>query len=184
MVGTQQRQSRSAVLLWLLTINLGIALGAGLYESRVVVSDWPGVPPSEWPNTGVRFWAYVTTVPLTTLTILSAVAAWRDRSSRRRSWLTSVVITACERAATFSYFIPTMVGLMGRSTLDPEVLASLNQWMTLNYGRHILTFAAWIFALRALATPSQAEIEPRQRADAQAATEVDGGGRTAEEKVA
>lgn len=184
MVGTQQRQSRSAVLLWLLTINLGIALGAGLYESRVVVSDWPGVPPSEWPNTGVRFWAYVTTVPLTTLTILNAVAAWRDRSSRRRSWLTSVVITACERAATFSYFIPTMVGLMGRSTLDPEVLASLNQWMTLNYGRHILTFAAWIFALRALATPSQAEIEPRQRADAQAATEVDGGGRTAEEKVA
>ena len=103
MVGTQQRQGRSAVLLWLLTINLGIALGAGLYESRVVVSDWPGVPPSQWPNTGVRFWAYVTTVPLTTLGILNAFAAWRDRSPRRRLWLASVGILACERAATFGY---------------------------------------------------------------------------------
>ena len=65
MVGTLRRQSASAVLLWLLTINLGIALGAGLYESRIVVSDWPGVPPPQWPNTGIRFWVYVTTVPLT-----------------------------------------------------------------------------------------------------------------------
>jgi hypothetical protein len=116
-------------------------------------------------------------VPLTTLTILNAVAAWRDRSSRRRSWLTSVGIAACERAATFGYFIPTMVGLMGRSTLDAEVLASLNQWMTLNYGRHLLTFAAWIFALRALSTPIAAGLEPRQRADAEAAREVEAAGR-------
>ena len=41
---------------------------------------------------------------------------------------------------------------MGRPTLDPDALARLNQWMTLNYGRHLLTFAAWIFALRALST--------------------------------
>jgi hypothetical protein len=118
-IDTWKKQGRSAVLLWLLTMNLGTALGAGLYESRVVVSDWPKMPPSEWPNTGVEFWAYVTTVPLTTLTILNAVAAWRDRSPRRRSWLASVGITACERLATFGYFIPTMVGLMGRPTLDP-----------------------------------------------------------------
>src|SRR5690606_18985583 len=85
-IDTWKKQGRSAVLLWLLTMNLGTSLGAGLYESRVVVSDWPKMPPSEWPNTGVEFWAYVTTVPLTTLTILNAVAAWRDRSPRRRSW--------------------------------------------------------------------------------------------------
>ena len=179
MVGTQQRQHRSAVLLWLLTINIGIALGAGLYESRVVVSDWPDVPPSQWPNTGVRFWAYVTTVPLTALTVLNAVAAWRDRSARRRPWLTSVGILACERAATFGYFIPTMVGLMGRPTLDPDALARLNQWMTLNYGRHLLTFAAWIFALRALSTPIATASEPRQSLDAQAAKDTGGSRRTA-----
>ena len=73
---------------------------------------------------------------------------------------------------------------MGQSTLDPDVLASLNQWMTLNYGRHLLTFAAWICALRALSTPSAAGIEPRQRADAPAAKDVDGSRRTGEKEVA
>lgn len=168
---TQQSQRGPSILLWLLTINLGIALGAGLYESRVVVSDWPDVPPPQWPNTGVRFWAYVTTVPLTLLTILNGVAAWRDRSSRRQPWLTSVGISVAERAATFGYFIPTMVGLMGRQSLDPDVLASLNQWMTVNYGRHLLTFAAWMFALRALSMPVAATVDARQGVEAQAKEE-------------
>jgi hypothetical protein len=30
----------SRILLWLLVINLGIAFGAGLYESRIVTSEW------------------------------------------------------------------------------------------------------------------------------------------------
>lgn len=169
MIDTWKKQGRSAVLLWLLTMNLGTALGAGLYESRVVVSDWPKMPPSEWPNTGVEFWAYVTTVPLTTLTILNAVAAWRDRSPRRRSWLASVGITACERLATFGDFIPTMVGLMGRPTLDPDTLGRLSQWMTLNYGRHLLTLAAFACALHALSTPAAARREQHQPAAAPAA---------------
>jgi hypothetical protein len=45
--------------------------------------------------------------------------------------------------------------------------------MTLNYGRHLLTFAAWIFALRALSAPVAAASEPRQRADAEAVKAVD-----------
>jgi hypothetical protein len=183
MAGTQQVRSKSAVLLWLLTVNLGIALGAGLYESRVVISDWPSASPSQWPNTGTRFWAYVTTVPLTTLTVLNAVAAWRDRSPRRQSWLTSVGIAACERAVTFGYFIPTMVDLMGRSTLDAEVLGSLNQWMTLNYGRHLLTFAAWLFALRALSTPGNRD--RTTSSPGRSGREQTGDGRpSADEKVA
>ena len=173
MSGTPQMRSLAAALLWLLTINLGIALGAGLYESRVVVSSWPGAPPSQWPNTGIQFWAYVTTVPLTTLILLNAVAAWRDQSPRRPSWLTAVGIAACERAATFGYFIPTMVGLMGLSTLDAEGMASLNKWMTLNYGRHLLTFAAWIFALRALSIPGATAIERLRLDDAGAANKPD-----------
>jgi hypothetical protein len=33
------------VLLWLFVINLGIAFGAGIYESRVVVPRWESIPP-------------------------------------------------------------------------------------------------------------------------------------------
>jgi len=30
----------STIVLWLFVMNLGIALGAGLYEHRIVVSNW------------------------------------------------------------------------------------------------------------------------------------------------
>jgi hypothetical protein len=33
----------SRILSWLFMINLGIALGAGLYEVRIVMSEW-GAP--------------------------------------------------------------------------------------------------------------------------------------------
>jgi hypothetical protein len=73
---------------------------------------------------------------------------------------------------------------MGHSTLDAEVLGSLNQWMTLNYGRHLLTFAAWIFALRALSTPGATGIERPRAQDAQAGNKPDDSRPAAKEKVA
>jgi hypothetical protein len=73
------RQYVPKVLLWLFVINLGIALGAGIYEQRVVISQWENIPPQTWPQTGVLFWVYVTTVPLTLLTLANLVAAWLDR---------------------------------------------------------------------------------------------------------
>jgi hypothetical protein len=70
-----------SILLWLFVINLGIAFGAGLYEARVVIPQWADMPPKTWPNTGLMFWVYVTTVPLTLLTLANVIAAWMERSS-------------------------------------------------------------------------------------------------------
>jgi hypothetical protein len=56
-------QHVTTILLWLFVINLGIAFGAGLYEARVVIPSWKDLPPRTWPNTGLLFWVYVTTVP-------------------------------------------------------------------------------------------------------------------------
>ena len=42
-------------LLWVFVVNLGIALGAGVYEQRVVVLQWKNIPSREWPNTGLLF---------------------------------------------------------------------------------------------------------------------------------
>ncbi len=64
----------SAVLLWLFVINLGLALGAGLYEERIVVSRWIrrtsagaswNADAAREDDVGRRFWALVTTLPLT-----------------------------------------------------------------------------------------------------------------------
>ena len=63
------------IVLWLFVMNLGIAFGAGIYEAWVVIPQWANIPSGEWPNTGLMFWVYVTTVPLTLLTIASLIAA-------------------------------------------------------------------------------------------------------------
>ncbi|HET6662568.1 MAG TPA: hypothetical protein VFH16_21885 [Rubrobacter sp.] len=144
------------ILLWLFVIDLGIAFGAGLYESRVVIPRWENIPPQTWPNTGLEFWVYVTTVPLTLLTLANLVAAWRDRGPRRYWWLAAVAIILVERSATFSYFIPTMIRLMGAEELSQaEVKATLSQWLLLDYGRHLLTLAGWLAALKAFSLSSK-----------------------------
>jgi hypothetical protein len=144
------------VLLWLFVIDLGIAFGAGLYESRVVIPRWENIPPQTWPNTGLEFWVYVTTVPLTLLTLANLVAAWRDRGPRRYWWFAAVATILVERSATFSYFIPTMIRLMGAEELSQaEVKATLSQWLLLDYGRHLLTLAGWLAALKAFSLPNK-----------------------------
>jgi hypothetical protein len=138
------------VLLWLFVINLGIAFGAGIYEARVVIPQWANTPTQTWPNTGLMFWVYVTTVPLTLLTVANLLAAWRDWRPRRSWWLGAAAIIIIERIATFSYFIPTMVRLMGAEILpEAEVKATLGQWMLMNHGRHALTLTGWLMALKA-----------------------------------
>jgi len=150
------RQYVPKVLLWLFVINLGIALGAGIYEQRVVISQWENIPPQTWPQTGVLFWVYVATVPLTLLTLANLVAAWLDRGTRRYWWLGAVAIIVVERVATFSYFIPTMVWLQGTEGLpEAEVRAALSQWLFLDYGRHVLTLAGWLAALKAFSLPGK-----------------------------
>jgi hypothetical protein len=82
------------ILLWLFVINLGIAFGAGLYESRIVVPQWISSSPesrNRWnaeaaqrADTGLKFWVYVTTVPLTLLTTANLLAAWRAWDAIRR----------------------------------------------------------------------------------------------------
>ena len=152
--------STSTILLWLFVINLGIAFGAGLYEHRIVVSRWLNVSPesgTHWnaavvrqDDTGRRFWAFVTTVPLTLLTLANLFAAWRASGPARVWWFAAAVAALADRVFTFSYFIPTMVRLMG-SPDSTEAAAAAATWSNLNYLRHAIVFAAWLAALKTFA---------------------------------
>lgn len=154
--------------LWLFVINLGIAFGAGLYESRIDVPQWLGSLPGgeyQWnaeaarqANTGLRFWAYVTTVPLTLLSIANLIAAWRATGTLRRWWLTASVAALLDRTFTFSYFIPTMYKLMTDESLPmPQATALALQWVTLNYLRHLIVLVAWLAALKALSLSNESD---------------------------
>ena len=146
----------STMLLWLFVINLGVALGAGLYESRIVIPDWidPAAVPPVWnpdaardDNTGVRFWVAVTTVPLTLLTLANLFAAWRAPVGLRRWWLGTATTALIERGLTLGYFVPTMVRLM-RVENSPGAVSSAIQWARLNDVRHLLVLAAWLASLK------------------------------------
>jgi hypothetical protein len=151
----------SEILLWLFVINHGIAFGAGLYEHRIVVPQWF----SRSQNSGIRvnseamrradtgrsFWAYVTTVPLTLLTLASLVVGWQSQTPRREWWIGAAVTTLVERIGTFSYFIPTAVKLMRADALPPERAETLaSRWMSLNRVRAALALVGWLAALKAL----------------------------------
>ena len=149
------------VLLWLFVVNHGIAFGAGLYEQRIILPQWfnrssaSGIrvdaAAMRSTDSGRRFWAFVTTVPLTLLTLANLAVAWQSQGPRREWWLGAVAITLVERIATFSYFIPTALRLMRAEAFpSAKVQAMASHWMALNHVRAALALIGWLAALRAL----------------------------------
>ena len=153
------------ILLWLLVINLGIAFGAGLYEQRIILPQWfvrtadsairvDGAAIRN-TDTGRRFWAFVTTIPLTLLTLANLAVAWQSQGYRREWWLAAAVITLVERLMTFSFFIPTALRLMRAETFPTAKVETMaSRWIALNYVRATLGLIAWLAALKALSLPS------------------------------
>jgi hypothetical protein len=146
----------SSIVLWLFVLNLGIAFGAGIYEHRIVMSRWleSGV---RWhaeiaraDDPGRRFWAFVSTIPLTLLTLASLFLAWRAPGAARGWWLVAAFTALADRLLTFGYFIPTMVGLMAAPE-SPESIGAATRWWRLNYLRHAIVLAAWLASLQAFA---------------------------------
>jgi Domain of unknown function (DUF1772) len=143
----------SDIVLWLFVINLGIVCGAGLYEARVVVPLWASAPPESLrsPDSGRRFWAFTTTIPLTLLTLVSLFMAWGGQQPLHQYWLFAALVTLVDRAVTFSYFIPTMLRLQRASGMSAsDVRTKFSQWTRANYARNALTLIAWLAALKAL----------------------------------
>jgi hypothetical protein len=100
------------ILLWLFVLNLGIAFGAELYESQISVPQWLSFAPDtgyRWnaapaveANVGLRFWVYVTTVPLTVLTLLCLIRGWTMPEPSRAWWLVAGGSALIERLLTFT----------------------------------------------------------------------------------
>jgi hypothetical protein len=132
-------KSLAEVLLWLFVINLGIAFGAGLYEKRIVLPLWFSKSVSTgWQvntgamrqtNTGLRFWAYATTVPLKLLAIPNLAMALLSNGARHDWWLVAATLSLVARVGTFAFFIPTAIRLMNAESLPGSrisPIASMN----------------------------------------------------------
>ena len=151
------------LLVWLFVIDLGIAFGAGLYERRMVIPEWfVGTPGPHLrvdreamrrTDPGRKFWGFVTTLPLSLLTIASLVTAGRSQGALRTWLLAAGLITLLERIGTFSYFIPTALRLMreGPGALSESRSSAIaSQWIRMNWVRAALALTGWLAALKAL----------------------------------
>lgn len=147
------------VILWLFVIVLGITFGAGIYEARIVVPDWIQSSEMYWnadaanhSNTGIRFWVFVTSIPLTILTIASIMYVFKSEGSLKKWWGLAAGAAVADRLMTFGYFVPTMISLMEHgNSRDSEIVESAIFWANINYVRIALVFIAWVAAMKAFA---------------------------------
>ena len=148
------------ILLWLFVLNLGVATGAGLFETRIILPQWFSRTATGYAvngeamrtlDTGRRFWGMVTTLPLTLLTLAGVVAAWRAPAPLHHWWLAAALLTLLERVGTFAFFIPTALRLQRDDASQPAATSRLiTWWLRLNHLRLALNLLAWLAALRAL----------------------------------
>lgn len=151
----------STLLLFLFTLNLGMAFGAGIYEQRLVVPRWfiksnnstyiVNTEAMRELDSGRNFWAFVTTIPLTLLTLANLILAWQSAQQNQPWWLAAAGLTLVERLGTFCFFIPTVIRLQKADKLSASQTTHLVKlWISSNYIRNALTLTGWILALIAL----------------------------------
>jgi hypothetical protein len=158
LINLKKEMNMKKIILWLFVIVLGITFGAGIYEARIVVPEWINSTDYFWnaeaanqSDTGVRFWIFVTSIPLTLLTITSAISIRYTKGSLRKWWGISTGAAVIDRMMTFGYFVPTMIGLMEHgNSADSEIVKSAILWSDFNYVRIAVVLIAWITAMKAL----------------------------------
>jgi hypothetical protein len=150
------------VTLWLFVIALGLDLGAGIYEARVVVPLWAGGIPATLAagnpfalvaiDAGIHFWAYLTSA-VALLAVLALVSGLRTPAPQR-AWRTVAAIAELVAVAmTLLYFRPTLVRLFmehGAGLSAAAIASTVHRWVLWSGARIVISFVAWCAALRAL----------------------------------
>src|ERR1051325_6232443 len=154
------------ILMWIFVILCAIVIGGGLYEMRVTVPLWAHAPPeSVWqfaaqrvnnplyaPNSGMRFWIYVTPLHLL-ISIVTFFAALKTRGAHRRWLLVATVIFTLLHLSALVYFVPSIdkLFLSRAANMDPaEVASRARWWVNLSWGRFVIGVVGLISGLRAL----------------------------------
>lgn len=148
--------------LWLFVIALGLDLGAGIYEARVVVPLWAeGVPETLAAGNpygrvavtaGIHFWAYLTSI-VAVLSVVALVFGVIAPEPRRKWQIFSAVAELTVVAMTLLYFRPTLVMLFlghGAGLSASAIAATVGRWVMWSRVPIVISFVAWCASLRAL----------------------------------
>ncbi len=149
-------------------VILGIDLGAGLYETVVVVPVWSHAGaesiigyyelnmanPQFSLNAGPKFWSFLT--PAVGLFAIATLATSFKTSPQHRKWrIAGSSLAVFMVACTFAWFVPNIIKLFYAVPNMPaaDIATTAKWWVNLNYGRVVIGITAWIWILRAFAIP-------------------------------
>jgi len=168
-----ERSSIAQLLLRIFVVALGVEIGAGLYETLVVLPLWSAAPPESVTayhrhlvanpqfalNAGGRFWMFAT--PFVGVTALAALlSGWRTRPEHRKWRIAGAILALIVVGSTFAWFVPNIMRLHSPQVLAmsaEEVASVTNWWVRLNWVRVVIYSAGWLAALRALSIPPRSE---------------------------
>jgi len=158
----------SKLVIWLFVVILGLEIGAGLYETVVVVPVWAtGAPesvvgyynlnaanPQFALNAGPKFWMFLT--PTVALLSIVAFATSFKTSRQHRKWrIAGSLIAMFVVAFTFAWFVPNIMRLLydAPNMTHADIVSTAKWWVNLNWGRVIFGTTAWLCTLRAFSIP-------------------------------
>ena len=158
----------SKIILWLFVVILGIELGAGLYETLVVLPVWSHNAPRSVLdyhslntanpqfalNAGPKFWMFFT--PAVGLLAIATLVTSFGTSPLHRKWRIvgsslAIFVVAC----TFGWFVPNIMLLLNdpASASAADIAPTAKWWVNLKWGRVVMLVTAWLCTLRAFGIP-------------------------------
>lgn len=162
-------------ILWVYVILSAVVIGAGFYEMLVTVPTWAHSPPeSVWfweaqravdpryvPDSGVRFWIFLT--PFHALFSIAMFAVgWIVPGPHRKWVLISSALFFLLHLSAFIWFVPILRELATSKAagLSPDVVAAkVRLWVTMSWWRAPLGTLAFIAGLLALTTARLVQAE-------------------------
>ena len=149
------------VLLCAFIFSVGIGIGGGLYETRVVYPNWAKDPTpdrlseklisSGQAGAARRYWPLVSPASAL-LAIVNVFIAWDQVGIVRDLRLMSSIAIVLKSLGTYGYFVPTYIRRIAKpNTMDAVTLRRLvRQWTGLSPLRIVVEIFAWITGIWAL----------------------------------
>jgi len=156
----------SSLTLWVFVIGTGFILGAGLYETLVVVPFWAANAPQSLMDgnpvlrvpirSGQVFWPVVT--PGLGIVALAAFLTSFGMPQKEMIWrLAATGLFLLMTIATLAYFRPSIINMVehhGAGRSRDALAAGAKMWVALNWLRIAMVAASLGMGLRALTLPT------------------------------
>jgi hypothetical protein len=154
------------LLLCAFIFSVGIGIGGGLYETRVVYPNWIKDPtPTELNKKLIssgqagaarRYWPLISPASAL-LALLNAFLAWHQAGIVRNLWLMSSISIILKSAGTYGYFVPTYIRRIAKSeAMETSTLRRIVRiWAGLSPLRVLIEAFAWTTGMGALLLASK-----------------------------